>query len=101
MPELLAVSVEIWLLKTVAPGKVPAAAAVGKTPVVPGVHLTAAALRSQVVLELVELEVVAGTPAAAEAAAAGLAAAAAVRTMILAVLMPAAEAAGLHIQTRL
>jgi hypothetical protein len=54
-----------------------------------------------VVLELVELEVVAGTPAAAEAAAAGLAAAAAVRTMILAVLMPAAEAAGLHIQTRL
>jgi hypothetical protein len=100
MPELLGVPAEIWLLKTVAPGKVPAAAAVGKTPVVPGVHLTAAAHRSQVVLELVELEAVAGTPVAAVAEAVGSAAVVAEQTTILVVLMPVAEEAGLHMRTR-
>jgi hypothetical protein len=100
MPELPVVPAEIWLPKTVAPGKAPEVVAVVKTLGGPVVHLTAAAPHSRVVLELVEQEVVAGTPVAAVAAAAGSVAVAAELTTILAVLMPVVEEAVLHMQTR-
>ena len=99
MPELPVVPAEIWLPKTVAPGKAPEVVAVVKTLGGPVVHLTAAAPHSRVVLELVELEVVAGTPAVAAAVAAGSVAAVAEQTTIHAAPMPVAVAVGLHMQT--
>jgi hypothetical protein len=74
---------------------------VGKARVVPRVHLTAAARHSPVVLELVALEVLAGTVAVAAVEGAGLAAAAVERITILAALRPGEEGAGLRMQTRL
>ena len=75
--------------------------AVGKPLVVPRVYLTAAARHNPVVLGLVELEELAGTPEAAVEEEAGSEAAEAERMMILAALMPAEEVVGLHMQTRL
>ena len=91
MPVQLGAPAETWLPKTVALGKVPEAVVVVKTLAGPVAHLTAAAPHSRVVLELVELEVVAGTPAVA---------AVAEQTTIHAAPMPVAVAVGLHMQTR-
>jgi hypothetical protein len=100
MPVQPGAPAETWLPKTVALGKVPEAVVVVKTLAGPVAHLKAAAPHSRVVLELVELEVVAGTPAVAVAVVAGSVAAVAEQTTIHAAPMPVAVAVGLHMQTR-
>jgi hypothetical protein len=89
------------LLKKVVLDKAPVEAAVGKPLVVPRVYLTAAARHNLVVLGLVELEELAGTPVAAVEEEVGSVAEVAEQMMILAALMPAEAAVGLHMQTRL